>query len=157
MAQDYTIQDVKKGNLFNTGYGDMQGYTVALSGVSEPVMLNKKAPVSKDPSVGDIIYGEVEVKTNSKGQSYQKFTGQTRPEATEIAEAKQQHWSENPEKQDSINNAVVYASTEKLTVADTLNVAEQFLKWLRGEKLNNIMNVAESIGEEPVNLDDIPF
>lgn len=153
---EYKIVDVKAGNVWESGYGQMQSYTIAIEGVSEPVVLNKKVPVKQEPKTGDTLYGLLEEKTNAKGTVYMKFTAQKPPEAT--GQAQGSSWHESPEKQQSINravalnNAVVYAQVDKLDADKTIEIAELFYSWLT-------LTPPEEKEEETdtIKISDIPF
>ena len=153
---EYKIKDVKAGNIWSSGYGEMQSYTLVIDGVGEPVVLNKKVPVKQEPKVGDTLFGTLEEKTNGKGNVYMKFTAQKPPEAT--GQAQSSNWHESPEKQQSINRAValnnaVVTSGVTDDVAKVLEIAGAYFGWLT----NEVKEVKEEIKEEPISLDDIPF
>lgn len=85
----YTIKSVKKGNTWESSYGQMQSYALALDGVGEPVQLNKKVPVKTEPQVGDELHGTLEEQERG-GRTYYKikldqqqsgFKGQPKDEA----------------------------------------------------------------------------
>lgn len=158
MSDTYRVTSFKTGT-FKDDYGNTW-CSMSLEGFGEPVTI-----VLKDPStvhVGSELYGRIEQAKKKNGGEYWRFKKEQKEEAPTQA-TEQKGWHESPEKQESINkavalnNAVIYAGIEKLTVADTLNVAEQFVKWLRTEKENTKHEIAEAMGEDPVSLDDIPF
>jgi len=158
---EYKIIDVKQGNQWESPYGVMQSYTIALEGVSEPVVLNKKCPVKHEPKTGETLFGTLEEKTNAKGNVYMKFTAQKPPEAT--GQAQSSNWHESPEKQQSINravalnNAVLYAPIEKATVDQTLQVANVFYAWLTDTaEVKDVKEVLD-VDERPIDMSDIPF
>lgn len=159
---EYEVVDVKKGNQWSSGYGEMQSYTISLKGVSEPVVLNKKVPVKQEPHVGELLYGSLEEKTNSNGNVYMKFTAEKRPEAQPTGGS---NWHESPEKQQSINRAValnnaVITSGVTDDVAKVLEIADAYYTWLLGTTTINVSfkdDVKEVVGEEPISLDNIPF
>ena len=153
---EYEIVDVKKGNQWSSGYGEMQSYTISLKGVSEPVVLNKKVPVKQEPHVGELLYGSLEEKTNQKGNVYMKFSAEKRPEAA--GQAQTSNWHESPEKQQSINRAValnnaVITSGVTEDYKTVIAIADIYLTWLSGE----VKEVQEIIGDEVLDLDSIPF
>lgn len=72
-TMEYTVKDLKVGS-FNDNYGNVY-CTVSFEGVGEPVTW-----ALKDPSkvkVGDKVFGTIEDKINSKGNTYKKFKKQT--------------------------------------------------------------------------------
>lgn len=151
---EYTIKSVKKGNTWNSPYGDMQSYTLSLDGVGEPVVLNKKVPVKQEPKEGETLYGTLEEKTNQKGNVYMKFTAVKPPEATGAAQTS--NWHESPEKQQSINRAValnnaVITSGVTDDVEKVLEIAGAYFAWLTNEK-----EMLE-VNDKPIDLSDIPF
>ena len=159
---EYEIVDVKKGNVWSSGYGEMQSYTISLKGISEPVVLNKKVPVKQEPHVGELLYGTLEEKTNQKGNVYMKFSAEKRPEST--GQAQGSNWHESPEKQESVNRAValkaacvIYQGTSMEVPHETITgLADSFYSWLTQEAPATAP-AAEVIGDEPIDLDSIPF
>jgi hypothetical protein len=156
---EYTIKSVKKGNTWNSPYGDMQSYTLSLDGVGEPVVLNKKVPVKQEPKEGETLYGTLEEKTNQKGNAYMKFTAVKPPEAT--GQAQSSNWHESPEKQQSINRAValnnaVVTSGVSDDIEKVLEIADAYFAWLTNEEIKQ--DVKEELEtQETISLSDIPF
>ena len=92
MAQTYKIQSVKKTNTWESTFGEMQSYALALEGVGEPVQLNKKVPVKAEPQEGDELFGTLEeqerngrtfykIKLEQNQQANGGFKGQPRDDA----------------------------------------------------------------------------
>lgn len=81
MSKDYLIKAIKKQDEWESSYGKMQSYALVLEGVGEPVKLNKKVPVEKEPQIGDSLFGIVEEKKNRTGGIYLQFKTERRLEA----------------------------------------------------------------------------
>jgi hypothetical protein len=156
---EYKIIDVKQGNQWPSPYGEMQSYTLALEGVGEPVVLNKKVPVKHEPKEGETLYGKLEEKTNQKGNVYMKFTAEKPPEAS--GQAQGSNWHESPEKQESINravalnNAVVSIGVTE-TAEPVLELADRYFAWLTKSDKEKIEDVLGDT-EKPIDMSDIPF
>jgi len=157
---EYKIVDVKAGNTWSSGYGEMQSYTLSLEGISEPVVMNKKVPVKQEPKTGETLFGKLEEKTNQKGNVYMKFTAEKPPEST--GQAQTSNWQESPEKQQSINRAValnnaVITSGVTEDVAKVLEIADAYFGWLTNT--TEVKQVKEVLGvdERPIDMSDIPF
>lgn len=78
MAQQYVIKDVKKGKVWDSSYGQMQAYALALEDVGEPVKMNKKMPVAHEPKPGDTIFGSLEEKEYD-GRVFFNFKSEKHP------------------------------------------------------------------------------
>lgn len=142
---EHKILSIKKGNEWTNSFGTFQSYTLSLEGHGEPVGLNKKVPVTNEPQVGDVLYGNIEVKTTKTGMEYSSFKAEKRPEG-ELPPANQvSSWSENPERQDAINRSValnnatsIYHGTGGDITVDTNDVtilADKFYAWLKGDPI----------------------
>lgn len=163
--QEYKVVSVKQSGVWKSPYGEMIGYSLALEGMSEPVLLNKKMPVSREPEVGDTLYGVVEEKTNAKGNAYNKFTAKPRPDTPQGSTAGVSHETNWGDRDRAITTSWAIGKAVDWVAASTGEVSaiEPFAKTLLElhEKLKNpdLANVKEvlSVTEEPINMDDIPY
>lgn len=134
---EYKIIDVKRGSEWSNSFGTFQSYTLVLENYGEPVGLNKKVPVSQEPQVGDILFGNVELKRNKAGNEYASFKAEKRPEGQVIPTTSS--WSEDPNKQDSIHRSValndaalIFQGTGEPS-SIILSMADDFYMWLKGD------------------------
>lgn len=81
MAQEYTIKDVKKSGTWKNSYGEYQSYALAITGIGEPVKMDKIIPVNREPEVGDVLYGHLEEQRSTTDKRiYYKFRSEPKPE-----------------------------------------------------------------------------
>lgn len=148
---EYKIIDVKRGSEWSNSFGTFQSYTLVLEGYGEPVGLNKKVPVSQEPQVGDILFGNVELKRNKAGNEYASFKAEKRPEGQIVLP---NSWSESPDKQDSIHRSValndaalIFQGTGEPSDV-VLELADAFYTWLKKEEkidLNDAQPLVDKI------------
>lgn len=73
--QKYTITNVIRKDEWNSGYGAMQDYGIALEGFDGWVKLTQKV-TTKPPVEGDVIEGYIEDKSDKNDNPFKKFTKQ---------------------------------------------------------------------------------
>lgn len=72
---EYKITNVQARDSFQTQYGEMQAYAIALEGQTGWHALNQKLE-TPPPRVGDTIFGTIENATTKNGTPYKKFKKQ---------------------------------------------------------------------------------
>lgn len=177
---EYRITGVKKGDTwYSEQYKkEFQTYALALSGLGEPVKLNKVVPVNKEPQVGDVLNGSVEEKTSKNGRPYYQFKVESSYQPKSNGKS---YDSDGMAWGNSLTNAVqIVAQTSKSgadaysLARDALEIAKLFFESRPGataviaETKDNLQQtfgstakpqdtVVTDISDEPINIDDIPF
>ena len=174
---EYRITGVKKGDQWESSYGQFQSYALALSGLGEPVQLNKKVPVNKEPEVGDVLTGTVEEKTSKAGRPYYKFKAENnfqQKNGKSGYDSDGMAWGNSLTNAVSVVTQVTKSGDDAYSVArDALEIAKLFYDARPGatavttetpqnqvtmstfEKKQDV--VVTDISDDPINLDDIPF
>lgn len=70
--KEYKISQVRRLDEWESQYGAMVTFAIAIEGYSLPVKLNQKT-TTPEPQVGDTLTGEIQDATDGKGQGYKKF------------------------------------------------------------------------------------
>lgn len=172
---EYRVLSVKKRDQWESSYGTFQTYALALSGLGEPVQLNKKVPVKQEPQVGDVLTGTVEEKTSKTGRPYYKFKAENNYQPKGNGKS---YDSDGMAWGNSLTNAVqIVAQTSKSgadaysLARDALEIAKLFFDARPGHsaevvaetKKDNLQatfgstdTVAE-VPDEEIDLSSIPF
>ena len=152
MTQEYELVDLRISD-FKDDYGN-SWVDAAFQGVSEPVKW-----VVKDPDtlkVGQKYYGRIDVKTSKAGKTYNRFYKEQKEDTPGTPE--------NASKEESIHRsvalqqAVAYTIGHKLPEKGVTELADTFYDWLVGKvEPEEAKLSSEDLGENGVNLDDIPY
>jgi hypothetical protein len=178
-TKEYSVLQFKKGD-FKDNYGNYW-CDMALQGVGEPVRIVVKDPLQfRD---GMTLYGTIEEKTSQAGKPYLRFKRLEKPEAeqTSLGGSTKKEWQPRDDMairaQWAINGALTLYSTwnkERPEFDDIEKAAKQLFAMVdrvkdNGPKIVDGMT-SEQIasqfgkpdevfnpGDEPINLNDIPF
>lgn len=71
--KDYRIINVQRRDEWDSKYGRMVTFALALEGESGWIKLNQKL-TTPEPKEGDTITGDITTETTNNGESYRKFT-----------------------------------------------------------------------------------
>lgn len=69
---EYTITNVQRRDEWDSQYGTMVTFAIALQGQDGWIKLNQKL-TTPEPRVGETIYGDIITETDRNGNSYKKF------------------------------------------------------------------------------------
>lgn len=173
---EYRITGVKKGDQWESSYGTFQSYALALSGLGEPVQLNKKVPVNQEPSVGDVLTGTVEEKTSKAGKPYYRFKAETNFQKSNGKggyDSDGMAWGNSLTNAVSVVTQVTKSGDDAYSVArDALEIAKLFFEARPGATAVQTEtprlpvtegstarkpDVVADVPDDEINLDDIPF
>lgn len=75
-VRKYKITNVNRLDEWDSSYGKMQDYSVALEGEEGWIKLTQKLQ-TRPPEIGDELEGFIENKSNTNGTAYRKFKKQS--------------------------------------------------------------------------------
>ena len=70
--KEYKLTEVHRRGEWESSYGPMVTFAIAVDGVEGYIKLNQK-PDTPEPEVGEVITGVIQDKTDKKGQPYKQF------------------------------------------------------------------------------------
>lgn len=182
MAQEYKLLSFKpsdfKDNLDNTWCD------AVFDGVGEPVKWVVKDP--SKPVVGQMYYGRIEEKDSKAGKKYQRFYAEKQEQAPAKAEQSDEYWNErnaNIQAQWAIRESLskfpegCYEASEadRMTLLHNIrdfaeelfDMVDEVANHRTGKSVEGLDPPEQTkyeeeqaeinIGDEPINLDDIPF
>lgn len=156
-TKKYTVKGVSNNTkMWDSKFGPMKTYLVALNEWEKPVKLNQKA-TSPAPKAGDELFGKIEEDTYDGGY---KFKKEQTPFVKSEGGGRSKTNDESMYRTSALKNATEFSMGDK-DPQKVVQTAQVFYEWLTGNKPEAKPEQAPPPSDddfpEDINLDEVDF